>query len=347
MVTWVNNQRFRAFWRVAAVPFMLTALMLCVNFRFPFLSNDSLIGNQFLSFGPYFAAAQVQCGSYPPPSQPSGLQAAFFSQPDSSKVYLHTSAINDPAFINAGITKFASVFGVRVLGGADVDSSKIVHAAAVLAEMLDPRHDGRPINMHMVSAIRDEHMAMMAVLRDDATIEKAFAKLPPTYACFIYLLPEVQNKINPRGSAEANCDTAGRAFGNRWNGTVAYVSYFVTNAGYPHNFPPNSEAGRALKQAFAKAKVNGWFVPGLDSSCDHACEEMTFHALALTSALGHDQCTCRKASQWKLCTPQEMREKDPELYGTLTGELKTPNGSYRSSAVARSIFGNRRRLSGA
>lgn len=305
------------------------------------------------------------------------MHYGFFNQPDNTKVYRRVDKIDIPDLVSAGLDKYITVFGIRVLADPEVSDHKILHVGAVLAELLDVRQRGRPSNQDLVETLHYRN-AYLVVLDSDERIEELFQRLPPAYECHLFIIPEIGYSIQPGGVREKDCpdgirrvetfpttsyssggggkkknrnnyhhqfklpsDVRAAGTGNPYNPnrndflvdkTVGYIAYFLIHAGYPTNFPANSEQGRALEQAFHDSIRNKWFQNN-EFDCDDDCQRMEFQAWAFTSALGHDSCSCRENGQWKLCTEKEMMTADPALYATLTQGIKQPDGHYTSSAV--------------
>eukprot|EP00922_Rhytidocystis_sp_ex-Travisia-forbesii_P011372 GHVS01016793.1.p1 GENE.GHVS01016793.1~~GHVS01016793.1.p1 ORF type:complete len:402 (+),score=62.51 GHVS01016793.1:71-1276(+) len=275
-------------------------------------------------------------------------RSTFAAQPDPHSVYHRIDKIRDPAFVAAGLTKFATVFGVRIVASDYVADNKLLHTTRIMAKMLDNDEDGRPQNPTLVNTLYRRSATLGFVERDDQ-MTSVFEALPKEYACFLFLVLELESNIRIDGQPEPDCphfsDSGGSQRGEVRGGvdrTIGLVGDFLIQSGYPTIYPTDSALGVLVESAFGRSKRSGWFVanqPPRSSSrsvsrrCDIDCQRVSFQSWALSSALGVDACSCRKFGAWKLCTPDEMRRADPELFSAILEEMKVPTGRYNSRAI--------------
>eukprot|EP00922_Rhytidocystis_sp_ex-Travisia-forbesii_P004286 GHVS01006226.1.p1 GENE.GHVS01006226.1~~GHVS01006226.1.p1 ORF type:complete len:375 (-),score=57.23 GHVS01006226.1:593-1717(-) len=271
-------------------------------------------------------------------------RSTFSAQSDPNLVYNRVDAINDQAFANAGLTKFVTVFGVRIVASPSVSDAKLLHTMKVMAKMLDNDEEGRPQNPTLVNTLY-RRSATLGFVQTDLEMNDIFDALPKEYACFLFLVLELENNIIINGQAEQDCPQMriGSERGERSRGmsdnryvdrTIGLVGDFLIQSGYPTIYPSDSELGALVEAAFVRSKRRGWFIPSSSSRrCDANCQRVSFQSWALSSALGVDACSCRKFGAWKLCTPEEMRRADPTLFSAILEDMQVPSGRYDSLAI--------------
>lgn len=271
-------------------------------------------------------------------------QNAFRLQPDDTKVYLLVSEIQDSNFIRAGLVKFSSVFGIRILGERGVDNRKILHVATNLAELLDSRRVGKPASEPLIRVMQERH-ATLAIAKNNENVDRILNLLPASYECVFFLVIETEQEIIPGGKQEPDCPYFGleadweeknNNSNRKYDKCIGLIADFVIQTGYPYTYPPHTELGELLSKAFVDSINRKWLNVnkiGTEGKCNRKCQEIAFQSWALTSALGVDSCTCRKYAIWSLCTPNAMKIADPKLYGALTQDIRKPTGSYSSKNV--------------
>eukprot|EP00922_Rhytidocystis_sp_ex-Travisia-forbesii_P011362 GHVS01016781.1.p1 GENE.GHVS01016781.1~~GHVS01016781.1.p1 ORF type:complete len:388 (-),score=48.18 GHVS01016781.1:187-1350(-) len=283
--------------------------------------------------------------------------STFSAQPDPQSVYHRIDKIRDPSFIAAGLTKFSTVFGVRIVASDSVADNKLLHTTRIMAKMLDNDEDGRPQNPTLVNTLY-RRSATLGFVRQDSEMTSVFDALPKEYACFLFLVLELENNIRIDGQPEPDCPhfgigSSGGSGGSiarrgqvagggnvRVDRTIGLVGDFLIQSGYPTIYPTDSALGVLVESAFSRSKRDGWFIANQPRSsrsgnrrCDIDCQRVSFQSWALSSALGVDACSCRKFGAWKLCTPDEMRLADPKLFSAILEEMKVPTGRYNSRAI--------------
>eukprot|EP00921_Rhytidocystis_pertsovi_P004714 GHVQ01008186.1.p1 GENE.GHVQ01008186.1~~GHVQ01008186.1.p1 ORF type:complete len:353 (-),score=33.87 GHVQ01008186.1:728-1786(-) len=262
---------------------------------------------------------------------------AFSAQPDDTGVYLSVDSISDDGFTIAGLTKFVSVFGVKIVGVDSVPDYKLLYAARVLAKLLDNSESGKPTNPTLVSTLNRRN-AILGFVEYDNEMNDIFRSLPPEYACVMFIVLEEEGGIVPNGMQEPDCPMgrgsveADEALNSREiDRTIGFISDFVIQSGYPTLFSPDSELGRLVESAFYKSVEKKWFKA--PQRCDENCQKVSFQSWSVSSALGVHACSCRLDRIWKLCTAAEMRIADPELYSAIMEDMETPTGRYSSKAT--------------
>eukprot|EP00922_Rhytidocystis_sp_ex-Travisia-forbesii_P057273 GHVS01084857.1.p1 GENE.GHVS01084857.1~~GHVS01084857.1.p1 ORF type:complete len:407 (+),score=104.51 GHVS01084857.1:252-1472(+) len=276
--------------------------------------------------------------------------ATFAAQGNHNRVYSRVDDIDDQAFISAGLTKFVTVFGVRIVASPSVPDAKLLHTMRVMAKMLDNDEDGRPQNPTLINTLY-RRSATLGFVQTDSEMNRVFEWLPKEYACFLFLVLELESNINVNGQPEDDCphnlmsigsrgqrSSRGRGDDGGFDRSIGLVGDFLIQSGYPTIYPSDSELGVLVESAFVRSKRREWFSPNSARSnsnrrCDVDCQRVSFQSWALSSALGVDACSCRKVGAWKLCTPQEMRRADPTLFSAILEDMEVPTGRYYSTAI--------------
>eukprot|EP00922_Rhytidocystis_sp_ex-Travisia-forbesii_P031132 GHVS01045917.1.p1 GENE.GHVS01045917.1~~GHVS01045917.1.p1 ORF type:complete len:321 (+),score=29.76 GHVS01045917.1:351-1313(+) len=268
--------------------------------------------------------------------RPSFPKHAFRAQPQDNKVYLRVDDLAPSSLNDAGLVKFASVFGIRVVGDSGVSDGKLIYLATLLAELLDIHDKGEPANLNLVKSLRRSH-SMIALVSSSKRLKMLSIRQyrPKELKCFsraFHVAHEAVVKTD--GSREEVCpQDEGRKDRSR-----GLVGDFLVSKGYPATYPADAEIGIRMKEFFQTAKRNKWVNTGASNCQSSVCAEIAFQSWALSSALGSDQCWCLASREWKFCTPKSMKRGFPELWGTLSQELMfrgvmQPDGKYLSSAV--------------
>eukprot|EP00922_Rhytidocystis_sp_ex-Travisia-forbesii_P036701 GHVS01054582.1.p1 GENE.GHVS01054582.1~~GHVS01054582.1.p1 ORF type:complete len:320 (+),score=40.68 GHVS01054582.1:330-1289(+) len=271
-------------------------------------------------------------------NRPRFPRQSFKAQPDNNKVYLKVDKLKPSALTEAGLVKFASVFGVRVVGDAGVSNEKLVYLATLLAELLDIKEKGKPANMNLVKSLRGSN-SMIALVSSPKRLKMLSIRQyrPKELKCFSRAFHVAHEAVvKTTGGREVTCP----ADEGKKDRSRGLVGDFLVSKGYPATYPANAEIGIRMKQFFQKAKRNNWVNTGASNCQSSVCSEIAFQSWALSSALGSDKCWCLSSKEWKFCTPQAMKRGFPQLWGTLSQELMVrgvmqPDGKYESSVVVR------------
>eukprot|EP00922_Rhytidocystis_sp_ex-Travisia-forbesii_P072269 GHVS01107760.1.p1 GENE.GHVS01107760.1~~GHVS01107760.1.p1 ORF type:complete len:328 (+),score=25.51 GHVS01107760.1:367-1350(+) len=271
-------------------------------------------------------------------NRPSFPDVSFASQNNRDTVYLRVDAVAPGTLTEVGLSKFATVFGVRVVGDDGVSDAKILYLATLLAELLDIREKGEPANFNLVKSLRRSH-SMIVLVSDRKRLKMLSIRQyrPKELKCFsraFHVAHEAVVKTD--GSLEEVCpQDEGKKDRSR-----GLVGDFLVSKGYPATYPADAEIGIRMKEFFLKAKQKRWVNTGASNCQSSVCAEIAFQSWALSSALGSDKCWCLASKEWKFCTPKSMKRGFPELWGTLSQELVVngvmqPDGVYNSNAVVR------------
>lgn len=230
-------------------------------------------------------------------------------------------------------SKYIGVFGVHVFGTARTPDAKLRHIACVLAEYLDNDEDGLPDNPRVVEAMASRDMAMV-IAASERELDESNAE-----------------RLHGEGFHHTQFQHAGetKPGRGRFDATLEEVLHLVTMGyaeAYPRVFGPRS--GTALGECLDRARgghftrvprkypEKAWFHYD-DRSCEYSCMAVEYLYWALTSLLGAQSDSDRQrdiANEWRLATPEKIREGDPWIVALLTDPVyrwatRIPDGRYR------------------
>eukprot|EP00921_Rhytidocystis_pertsovi_P022853 GHVQ01036405.1.p1 GENE.GHVQ01036405.1~~GHVQ01036405.1.p1 ORF type:complete len:316 (-),score=39.91 GHVQ01036405.1:1297-2244(-) len=261
-------------------------------------------------------------------NRPEFPDRAFSKQPDDTKVYLRLDATTSGTSVyEAGLSKFVSVFGIRVVGDSGVSDTKLLYVATTLAELLDVQEKGTPTNNHLVEALRNGN-SMIVIVSNGTRFRQLSRRQyrPKELKCFpraFHLAHESVVKLDK--SREINCPSDE----GKKDRTRGLVGDYLVSKGFPATYPVDHQIGRSMKDFYDTAKANKWINTDSSNCRSDVCLEIAFQSWALSSALKSDKCWCTAAGEWKFCTPEDMKSGFPALWGTLATELKNVDGQYR------------------
>lgn len=242
-------------------------------------------------------------------------------------------------------SKYVNVFGVHIFATSRTPDSKVLHAAVILAEYLDNDEDGKPDNPLVVEALasRDAFLMMTASERELDRIDHEGWQ-EEGFHC---------------GQFQHAGETApGKG---RFDASLEEVLHLITQHGYGNAYPRifGSRKGTKLAECLDRARgghftrvprrypQTAWFTYD-DRSCEYGCQTQEYIYWALTSLLGaqEDPRRCEEISaEWRLCTPEAVKARDPGIYALLK-EPKykfprvLPDGVYRKKSGAKKRSGS-------
>ena len=236
--------------------------------------------------------------------------------------------------------QYINIFGVSIYASADISAEKFLHAAGVMAQYLDNNEDGQADDPAIIQALNAKDATLFMFSRPDSRDEQNFIdgieKLLDNDE--LSLQPLYGEETVPNGAARGEFDAS-----------LEEILHLITNTGYAHAYPDifGEERGSAIASAMDEAR-GGYFknVPNSypegawytydDETCDYACMISEYHYWALTSLLGAQDFSGRGDEidhEWKLNTPEKLRDGDPNTYALLTdphyhNPTVLPDGNY-------------------
>eukprot|EP01068_Selenidium_serpulae_P007701 Selendium_serpulae@DN4781_c0_g1_i4.p1 len=265
-----------------------------------------------------------------------------FAQPDVDKVYLAVDKVQGGPFKNVGLTKYTTVFGVRVIAHKSVPDEKVLHTANLLAQMMDNDQDGKVDRPNVQQQLIDRFASMIIVADETFTnyllSETEGEGLPKELKfCPFSIDFEEMSKIQPGESPEATCPED--LFEK--DRSLAFVTDHLIGRSWPMYLADKMEEAEAsedykkLEGMYKKAVADKNFDVG-KTGCPEAdvdrCGLVMFASWSASTALGMDRCYCEAVGAWKLCDGAAAEEKYPELVKFMKLKLAKhglPNGLYK------------------
>lgn len=240
---------------------------------------------------------------------------------------------NDPNFnivahSDAGFTatnRKVDVFGISIYAYSDVEDSKLLHAANLMAQYLDNDEDGTVDNQVLLNAL---------------TSNKA--------ALFMWKT-ESQINLNAQDLGADETVPTWHTNGNsgRFDAALEEVWHVITHSGYANAYPDVFGEGPGTSLANAMDIARGgnytripnpypndaWYTYD-DSTCTYDCQATEYIYWAMSSILGAQENRLNEISQeWKLNTKALVQSKDSGIYALLTDpqyKFPTilPDGTY-------------------
>eukprot|EP01053_Blabericola_migrator_P009153 Blabericola_migrator_1__9152@NODE_48_length_16467_cov_53_390427_g44_i0_p4_GENE_NODE_48_length_16467_cov_53_390427_g44_i0NODE_48_length_16467_cov_53_390427_g44_i0_p4_ORF_typecomplete_len337_score67_43_NODE_48_length_16467_cov_53_390427_g44_i060067016 len=289
--------------------------------------------------GPYESLIQ-RCDVYEFPED------SFKKQPLEDKVYLRVDEPEPGPFKAQNITKFASAFGIRVVGDAPVADEKIIHVTNTLAKVLDMNNDGKPDNDAMIQELLNFHPILFIMSSSEKVMEMMNAQDPDDgFPAELKFCPyafdfEDVSKINPGGpKADATCeepDSDAKASEN--DRTLAFVLDHLMGRGYEKVM--GEERKEKLIKIYEESIDAGTFDPQ-NTGCppeSESCGHVMLASWGLSTLLGFDECWCKEAHALKFCDAETLKKGEPELVELLEtifpGVEKLDDSEYKPSEAS-------------
>jgi hypothetical protein len=230
--------------------------------------------------------------------------------------------ISQPAF--ASFTKYVNVYGIKLYGEPGITDVKILHGAAILAELLDNNEDG----------IVDDQLLLTTLLSRDALMPFIMSFSSPALTAFnnnytgtglVDIL--VDNEIHPEGSSQAG----------GFDATLEEMMHLIHSAGHAYTYPTifdNTNANSQLRQAMAIASTGGWYIYGSGNPIGINAQEYIYWGLSTKMGAQNYTGRCIEiANEWTLCTAVQFQIGDTVLYNLLNNSLykmpvNMPDGNY-------------------
>jgi len=246
---------------------------------------------------------------------------------------------NAPKGFDRLFTKQVEIFGISIFATAKTPDSKILHAAALLAQYLDNDNDGQPDNQLVIEAIhRSKGAVVMSATKQEADKIDLHRYIPEKVWDGMTILGLHAEDTHPKGASRGVFDTA-----------YEEILHLITSAGYANAYPNifGEKRGTAIALAMDQARGGyfrraprkypdrAWFTYD-ERSCDYGCQITEYIYWGITSILGAQDFPGRLDNifqEWKLNTAAKVKAGDPTLYQLLTDPkyafpAKLPDGKY-------------------
>jgi len=241
---------------------------------------------------------------------------------------------SDPAL--SSFTKYVDVFGCSVYAESTVPDEKVLHAAAIWAELIDNDEDG----------IVDDPALLTELIANDAMMPVFAADGNAAMTTF-------ENNYNGNGVAavlwqtEMNPSTPGY-WGS--DATVEEVMHTINGVGHVNIYPaafdfsPNSSLLSAAMDSARGGQYlsipnpypsSAWYHYD-DATCDYGCMAIEYLYWMIVTNMGilNDTPTCNGiANEWEPCSPALLQSMDVLGYALITNPAyklpqNAPDGNY-------------------
>lgn len=221
-----------------------------------------------------------------------------------------------------------AVFGVPVYGHKQVDDSKLLHTANILAQYLDNDEDG----------IVDNQLVLDAIISSKASI--GMKKNASSWVRTPELAQDLYgSETIPEWHSNGQTGT--------FDASLEEVLHVITHSGYANAYPNvfGEVAGTSISNAMDIARggqfteipepypINAWYTYD-DQTCEYDCMVTEYIYWALTSFLGAQENRLDEiVHEWKLNTKGLVQTSDTTIYRLLTDSAYKlpsilPDGTY-------------------
>ena len=218
------------------------------------------------------------------------------------------------------------VFDIPIYAYSNVDDSKLLHAANIMAQYLDNNEDGVVDNSILLTALKSNSAALF-MWKTESQIN-----LPAQDLGTDETIPEWHNNGHL----------------GRFDAALEEIWHVITHSGYANAYPTifGESAGTSLANAMDVAR-GGYFtsIPNPypsgawytydDATCHYGCMATEYIYWAMTSILGAQENRLNEISQeWDLNTLALVQSADSLIYTLLTDSMYKfptvlPDGSYK------------------
>ena len=241
---------------------------------------------------------------------------------------------DQPAF--QSFTKYVEVFGLRIYAESELSDAQVLHAANILAELLDNDEDGNVDDGALLTQLQDAGFIMpifgsenSSAMRDfenhyrgDGVSAVLFANEvdPENPGRWGYdaSVEEIMHTINHRGHVEVYPEAFGLAPGSSKLTEAMDVARGGQFTSVPSSYPDEA-----------------WYHYD-DQTCDYQCMAIEYIYWAQVSNMGllDDPATCEGiANEWEPCSKVLLEEMDALIYALVTDPAyklpqNAPDGAY-------------------
>ncbi len=250
------------------------------------------------------------------------------------------SSGNDPNFtiISHSDQGFSStnrkvnVFGIDIYAVPEVNDSKLLHAANVLAQYLDNNEDGNVDNT-IVHNMMIENKAFIIMWKNDNDLD---------------IDPPNDRIGQDLGDDETNPNFVINNKQGQFDASLEEIWHIISHSGYAYAYPEvfGENPGTSLSNAMDIAR-GGFFIQIPDSypsnawysyydyTCEYDCMVAEYFYWAITSILGAQENRLDEiGDEWILNTAELVETTDTAIYSLLTADeynfpTELPDGTYR------------------
>ena len=236
--------------------------------------------------------------------------------------------------------KYVEVFGLRIYAEDALTDAQVLHAANVLAELLDNDEDGTVDDAALLTQLQDTGFIMPMFNREDSAAMKDFMRhyqgegvsavlfadevdpSQPGHWGTDASVEEIMHTINHRGHVEIYPEAFGLDPGSSRLTAAMDVARGGQFMSVPSNYPEKA-----------------WYHYD-DKTCDYQCMAIEYIYWAQVSNMGilDDQTTCGGiANEWEPCSKALLESMDKLIFALVTDPAyklpqKAPDGAYAPPA---------------
>ncbi|MDP6795240.1 MAG: hypothetical protein QGG00_07600 [Verrucomicrobiota bacterium] len=243
--------------------------------------------------------------------------------------------------LKTALPRYVQVFGLFIQATSRVPDAKLLHAANIAADFLDNNRDGKPDNPKVNDELWSKWSAVVMGYseRELEGLYNRHGEMFDAYALQGLFATETLPDGGPHNPKSTEFDAS-----------IEEILHIITSVGYAEVYPDvfGERKGSELAKAMDIAR-GGYFrtVPRRypsgawysydDRTCDYGCQVTEYVYWALTSLLDGQDFRNRGRDinhEWKLNTPEKLRDKDKAVVKILTNQkfklpTRLPDGKYR------------------
>ena len=221
-------------------------------------------------------------------------------------------------------SKYVRIFGLYFVATEDSPNDKLLHGATVFLRYIDNDRDNVPDNLLVYQSLL-KIKATMVMFRDkkEHSLHRFFKKEAKKIGVAIYDL-EADETLVP-GEFDESLEECFHLLTTGYS--VAYPDTFGFKKGsYLANCCDKARGGY-FKTVPPKYPPGAWFTY-YDKTCGYQCQISEYIYWAMTSILGLQKDRAEILHEWRLNTPELVKEGDPAVYALLTDKrFKLPTKS--------------------
>ena len=242
---------------------------------------------------------------------------------------------SDPAL--GAFSKYVDVYGFAILAESSVPDEKVLHAAAITAELLDNDEDGTVDDASLLTTLTNASALMPVFSAEGSPGENTFFNNYNGNGVSAVLY---QDEMHPAGSSQQD----------GFDATIEEILHTINHVGhsnlYPNafSFAPNSSLlSEAMDTARGGQFTNipnpypaaAWYHYD-DQTCDYECmaTEYIYWAISTNMGLQDYPGRCNEiANEWEPCTQALLQSTDTRVYALITDPQyklpqMAPDGNY-------------------
>ena len=240
---------------------------------------------------------------------------------------------NDPALVS--FTKYINVLDcIDIYAENQISDDKILHAAAIAAELLDNNEDGLVDDILIENSLRNLNTMMPIFNTEWSSGHENLEYYDGCLGAVLY-----NNEIDPSQPGHWGDDASVEEILHTINGCGHVEVYPLTFGLDPNSSVMSNAMDIARGGQFLSIPNNypdqAWYHYD-DWTCDYQCMAMEYLYWCIVSEMGilNDLQTCNGIdNEWELCTPYLFESTDTDMYAVITDSdflipMYAPDGNY-------------------